>query len=105
MNELTMDERQNDVWLRKDKSVKYAVILMYRVVGDVKFITKGPMDGETAVSMVEAMLNACENNRYVCLNSHFVNPEDVVVIKIDLWKDKMAGVERGREFYGKSFYE
>lgn len=100
MNELKMDERQNDVWLRKDKDTKYAVIMMYRAVDDVKFITKGPMDGETAVDMVEEMLNTLESGRYVCLNSQFVNPNDVIVVKVDLFKEKYD-----RRDYGKSFYE
>ncbi len=102
MNELTMDERQNDIWLRKDKNVKYAVILMYRSTdSEVKWITKGPLEGETAVKMIEDMLNMLEDDRYVCLNSQFVNPHDVITVKLDLWKDK----EDRREFGGKTFYE
>ena len=56
MNELTMDERQNDIWLRKDKNVKYAVILMYRSTdSEVKWITKGPLEGETVSELIQRL--------------------------------------------------
>ena len=90
MNELTMEERQNDVWADKDNQM-FVVILMYSVgSSQPRFITSSKMKYETAIKKMEDMLNAKEQGRMVCLNSHFVNPDYVICIKLDVWKEKNA---------------
>lgn len=100
-DDIKMMNRQNDVWLRRDKDTKYAVILMFKSTdSELKWITKGPMEGETAIRTVDEMLNALEHNQYVCLNSQFVNPANVVMVKLDLWKEKSD-----RDYGTRSYYE
>ena len=103
-NELTMEERQNDLWKRNDDEQLYVVIMMYSVndTSEPRFIASQSMKWETAVKKLEAMLNAWEQERAVCLNSHFVNPKNIIMIRLDLWKERTKG--RQTVFDGE-FYE
>lgn len=97
--ELTLDERNNDLW-DKGEGSKYAIIIMYSVStsSEARFITSMPLNYDKALVRMEAMLNDWEQGRAVCLNSHFVNPNNIVLIKMDVWKDKTKSRFDG-EFY------
>ena len=101
MNELTMDERQNDIWADADDGKMYVIVMMYSAKDNAppRFITSQKMKYETTVKKLEDMLNAQEQGRMVCLNSHFVNPENIICIKMDTWKDKNVNRFVSGEFY------
>ena len=89
MEELLMDERNNDLWCR-DGSKKFAVIILYtpRNSSELKFITSGPYNDDKSKEIMANLINDAEQGRYVCLNSQFVNPDCISVIKRDIWKEK-----------------
>lgn len=88
MNELPIDDRANDLWMKEGD--KYAIILMYSVnqTSEPRFIRGGPYKSDVVEEKLENMLNDVEQGRFVCLNSQFVNPKNVVIIKKDKWKAK-----------------
>lgn len=86
MNELTMEERNSKIWFKED--TKYAIVLMYSVGrSEPRFVRAGPMYPDTVLEKLEKMLNDVEQGRFVCINSQFVNPRNVIGIKVDAWKD------------------
>ena len=101
MEEITMAERQNDLWKRDNKDEKYAIILMYSVndTSEPRFITAGPYKFDTANEKLEKLLNGVEQGRFVCISSHFVNPKNVICIKKDIWKGKNSRIMYDGEFY------
>lgn len=95
MDELTLDERNNDVWF-KDNNVdeKYVIVIMYSTTGESapRFITSTPMFKDTTKAKLERMINDWEQGRAVCLNAHFVNPNNIITIKMDVFKrDRKRG--------------
>ena len=101
MNELTMEERQNDLWDDNRTDTMYVVIMMYSISDSAqpRFITSQKMKYETAVKKMEDMLNAQEQGRMVCLKSHFVNPNNIICIKLDVWKEKSTSKFNSGYFY------
>ena len=101
MDEITMDDRQNDLWFKEDDDTQYALIVMFSVnqTSEPRFVTAGPMKAPTVVARAEAMLNAVEQGRYVCISSHFINPKNVICIKVDKWKSKSDRFCQDGEFY------
>lgn len=98
--ELTLDERHHDIW-KGEEGQYYALIVMYSPYGssEVRFITSQQLKYNTALKKLEDMLNDWEQERVVCLNSHFVNPKNIVCIKMDRWKDKGSRINYDGEFY------
>lgn len=89
VTETTLNDRYNDLWL-DDEGQKYAIILMYSVnqTSEPRFVRGGPYKSSVCEKKIEAMLNEWENGRAVCLNSHFINPKNIICIKADVWKSK-----------------
>lgn len=99
MKELTIDDRPNDLWMQEGD--KYAIIMMYSVneTSEPRFIRGGPYKPETANEKLDGMLNDAEQGRYVCLNSQFVNPNNIISIKVDRWKGKTDRNNSDGNFY------
>ena len=98
--ELKLEERNHDLW-RPISGQYYAIIMMYSVndTSEPRFITSNQLKYDTALDKLEKMLNDWEQERVVCLNSHFVNPDRIICIKVDKWKDKGSRVNFDGEFY------
>lgn len=98
--ELTLDERNHDIW-KPIEGQYYAIILMYSVnnTSEPRFIASNQLKYDTAMKRLETMLNDWEQERVVCLNSHFINPKNIICIKLDKWKDKSNRVNFDGEFY------
>lgn len=98
-SKITMDERNHDLWMKEDQ--QYAIILMYSVneSSEPRFISGGPFKPSTVLKRLEDMLNDAEQERFVCINSHFINSKNIICVKVDRWKDKNARVNFDGEFY------
>ena len=97
--ELKLNERAHDLWMNEDDS--YAIIVMHTVnqSSEPRFITGGPYKMHTVESKLEDILNSVEQERFVCINSHFINPHNIVCVKVDRWKGKNQRVKFDGEFY------
>ena len=98
--ELTLDERNHDIWKPIDGQY-YAIILMYSVnnTSEPRFVASDKLRYNTAMDKLEGLLNDWEQERAVCLNSHFINPKNIICIKLDKWKDKNGRINYDGEFY------
>lgn len=97
--ELKLNERQNDLWFKGEDM--YAIVLMYSVneQSEPRFVTGGPYRADQCQERLEAMLNAVEQERFVCVSSHFVHPKNVICIRVAKWKDKKDRILYDGEFY------
>lgn len=88
--ELDLIDRPNDLWLKDD--MQYAITMMFTTNSPSetkpRFITGGPYKMDTVVKRLKELLNSAEQERFVCLNSQFINPKNVISIKVQKWKDK-----------------
>lgn len=102
METLRIDDRNNDLWVSEDDDNRlYALQIMYSTGGYDKprIITAGPYKSETVRGKLEYLLNDFEQGRYACLNSHFVNPKYVILVRVNRWKDKTEREYQNGEFY------
>ena len=70
------------------KGKEYAILVMYNAVTDVKCIAKGPLSSNEVLDEVEDIMDTIEAGKFVCVSSHYLNPKDIVMVTIDLWKGK-----------------
>ena len=86
---MPIEERHHDIWFRNDESQKYVIVIMYRTNDtEPRFVTSSAMSSDKVLPKVEAMLNDFDNKRMVCLNAHFINPANIISIKVDLYKER-----------------
>ena len=101
--ELTMDERNHDVCFRKNEDQRYAIVIMYSVGAGLqpRYVTSQPLKSDTVYPKLQKILNDVEQERMVCLNSHFLNPKNIISVKVDLFKDKFGN--KNNEFDGEYY--
>lgn len=88
-DELTIDERNHDLCFRHDNDEqRYAIVIMYSIgTGNSKYVTSQPLKEDSVYPKLENILNDIEQERMVCLNSHFINPKNVISVKVALYRD------------------
>ncbi len=100
--EITMEERNSDVWFDKNKDGNFAITIMYSVSenSSPRFLSGGPFKPDTLWRRLEVILNSIEQERMVCLSAHFINPKNVICVKVSPYKpsNERARTEDG-EFY------
>ena len=104
MEELKMIDRKHDVWFKSGDADRYIIGIMYSP-GDglqPRFVTSNPMMKDSVLTKLEPILNDCEQGRMVCLNAHFINPKNIITVKVALYNE--SKVNGRREDYDGEYY-